>query len=308
MHRPIPDQNPTTWRISARRGTLSVVLWAFGLATTLLLVGLWGRAVTHDQPTIQASARSAVSAELATDRIYGWIEDAVVSSGDVDPTAAGQAMADFEDRPEVEAAIGALVDQFVTALFVEEGEAADVELTDTLAPIVPLIVSALAEHDQAIDEAVVAAALAQAEQIDLASGEAATIATVADDARSLLSVIVVLASLVLLSTGSSAVWLSADRPSMVRLLATRVVLSALSFLVLFRVGAWVLDPERGGGPIASGGSILLGSNAHVFLLVAAAGGVVASGIAWYVWHAKRMSRIRNDASDVDDDIRELVSA
>ena len=117
MHRPIPDQNPTTWRTSARRGTLSVVLWAFGLATTLLLVGLWGRAVTHDQPTIQASARSAVSAEWATDRIYGWIEDAVVSSGDIDPTAAGQAMADLEDRPEVEAAIGALVDQFVTALF-----------------------------------------------------------------------------------------------------------------------------------------------------------------------------------------------
>ena len=244
---------------------------------------------------------------MATDRIYGWIEDAVVSSGDIDPTAAGQAMADLEDRPEVEVAIGGLVDQFVNALFVDEGEETNVELTDTLAPIVPLIASALAEHDQAIDEAAVAAALAHAEGIDLASSEAATIASVAADARSLLSVIVVLASLVLLSTGSLAVWLSSDRPSMVRLLATRVVLSALSFVVLFRVGAWVLDPERGGSPVASGGSILLGSNAHVFLLAAAAGGVVAGGIAWYVWNIKRTSRKPNDASDVDVDTRELLS-
>jgi len=303
----MPDQTPTTWRTSARRGTLSVVLWAFGLATTLLLVGLWGRAVTHDQPTIQASARSAVSADVASDRIYGWIEDAVVSSGDIDPRAAEQAIAGLENRPEVEEAIGALVDQFVNALFVDEGEETNVELTDTLAPIVPLVVSALAEHDQAIDEATVAAVIEQAEAIDLDSGDAAMIASAADDARSLLSVIVVLAALALVSTGSSAVWLSTDRAAMVRLLATRVVLSALSFAVLFRVGAWVLDPDRGGSPIASGSSILLGSNAHVFLLVAAAGGVVASGIGWYVWRVKRTRPGPSDVSEVDSDTRELVN-
>lgn len=230
-----------------------------------------------------------------------------MSSGDIDPTAAGQAIAGLENRPEVEEAIGALVDQFVDALFVDEGEEARVELTDTLAPIVPLVVSALAEHDQAIDEATVTAAIEQAEAIDLDSGDAAMIASVANDARSLLSVIVVLAALALVSAGSSAVWLSTDRAAMVRLLATRVVLSALSFAVLFRVGAWVLDPDRGGSPIASGSSILLGSNAHVFLLVAAAGGVVASGIGWYVWRAKRTRPEPNDVSEVDSDTRELVN-
>jgi hypothetical protein len=59
-----------------------MVLWAFGMATTLLLVGLWGRAETHDQVTVQETARSAVNAEIASDRIYSWIEDGVASRSD----------------------------------------------------------------------------------------------------------------------------------------------------------------------------------------------------------------------------------
>lgn len=302
----MPNEIPTTWRTSARRGTLSVVLWTFGLATTLLLAGLWGRAVTHDQPTIQASARAAVTAEVASDRIYAWIEDAVIASGEIDPVAAGQAIAELEDHPEIKVVLGAVVDEFVDALFVEEGEEAAIELIDTMRPILPLVASALEEHDETIDEAAVTAALEQAEEFDLDSGDAAMIASVADDARSLLSVIVVLAALVVLFTGSSAVILSTDRPAMVRTLATRIVLSALSFAVLFRAGAWVLDPERGGSPIAAGGSILLGSNAHVFLLVSAFGAAVAIGIAWYVRRSGQPQFGSMNAHDMDD-TRELAN-
>lgn len=244
---------------------------------------------------------------MASERIYGWIEDGIVSSGDIDPASADQVMSALEDHPEVEASVGSLVEQFVSALFVEEGEEATVELTDSLAPIVPLVASTLAAHDWAIDEGALTAALARTQTVDLDTGSVATVADAFRDARSLLSVIVALASLTLVLTGSAAVWLSPDRLAMVRTLAARVVLSALSFAVLFRVGAWVLDPQRGGSPIAAGGSILLDSNAQVFLLAAIAGGAVIIGIAWYVRRIKRPPSRPNDAFDVDDDSRELIT-
>lgn len=291
--------------MSARSGSLSIVLWAFGLATTLLLVGLWGRAVVHDQPTIESTARSVVDAEIASDRIYNWIGDGLESSSDVDPETAQLVMAEIEQHPEVEAVVGSLVDQFVGALFVAEGDAVDIDLVGTLTPVVPLFASALRGHGETIDDEAIAAALEEAEKLDLSTGDLATAVRVVDDARSLLSVIVVLSTMTLILTGGSAVALSSDRPVMVRTLATRLVLSAISFAVLFRVGSWVLDPEGGGSPVASGGSVLLGSNAHVFVLPGVVGALVAAGVAVYVWRTRRR-RSSETTSESSDDTRELV--
>ena len=303
----MPPQNPTPWRASARRGSLSVVLWAFGLATTLLLVGLWGRAVTHDQPTVQATVRSVISAEIAGERIYSWLEDGVMSSTDVDPETAEQVMTDLREHPEIEAAIDSLVDQFVSALLTVEGGAATLELTDTLAPVVPLVASGLADHDISVDEAALAAALAEAETIDLDTGDAAAAVRVVESARSLLSLIVVLSALVLVLTGSSAIWLSEQRLAMVRTLATRIVLSSLSFAVLFRLGSWVLDPERGGSPIAGGGSILLASNAGVFITIALGAAAISGGASWLVRRRRHLAGQTVGESNSNTDTRELVS-
>ncbi len=277
------------------------------MATTLLLVGLWGRAVVHDQPTIQASARSVVNAEIASDRIYSWIEDAVMASGDVDPETAEQVVSELADHPEIEIALESLVDQFVGALFVHEGDAATLELAETLGPVVPLISATLAQHDESIDTEVLTAALAQAEDVDLETGDAATVARIVNDARGVLSVIVVLALFALVLTGASAIWLSSSRLAMVRTLATRIVLSALSFTVLFRTGAWVLDPSGGGSPIASGSAILLGSNTHVFGLVGALSAAVALVVAWYVWRTRPAAGRGSDPLESDEDTRELAS-
>jgi hypothetical protein len=284
-----------------------MVLWVFGLATTLLLVGLWGRAVTHDQATVQASARSAIDAEIASDRIYSWIEEGVASSTDVDPQSAGQVISGLRNHPEVEAAVGAVVDEFIGALFADEGEVASVELTQTLAPIVPLVASRLAANDIPIDESTLATVLAEAEGIDLQTGDVATVARVVDDARSVLSLIVFLAALTLVVTGVSAIRLSRDRLAMVRTLASRMVLSALSFAVLFRVGSWALDPNRGGSPIARGGSILLGSNADVFLRVALGAAVVSAGVGWVLWRRSKSAVQPGERPDTDADTKELIS-
>ena len=306
MHRPMPERDPRPWRSSARRGSLSMVLWAFGLATTLLLVGLWGRAVTHDQVTVQESARSVVNAEIASDRIYSWIEDGVASSTDIDPVTTERVISGLRGHPEVEGAVGALVDQFVGALFSESREEPRVELTDTLAPVIPLVVSGFAAYDVPIDEALVSAALVEAESIDLNTGDVAAVVRVVDNARALLSLIVVISASILVVAGSAAVWLSEDKLVMVRTLAIRIVISSLSFAVLFRVGSWALDPDGGGSPIARGGSPLLGSNSDVFLLAAFAGAAVAGAVGAFVWRRRRLARRSLPAREVDSDTRELV--
>ena len=303
----MPPQNEMSWRTSARRGSLSVVLWAFGLATTLLLIGLWGRAVTFDRPTVQEAVQSIISAEVASDRIYSWIEDGVISSTDVDPEIAERVVSDLRERPEVQAALGSLVDEFVGALFTAEGEVAALDLTHALAPVVPLVVSELAGHDIPVDEGALAEAIAEAEAIDLDTGDAAAAVRVVGNARSLLSLIVVLSALALALTGLSAIWLSEERLAMVRTLATRIVLSSLSFAVLFRLGSWVLDPERGGSPVAAGGSILLGSNAEVFISIALGAAAISGGVGWLVQRRRRSAEKAVEEFGSDADTRELVS-
>ncbi|MEE8457527.1 MAG: hypothetical protein V3S28_05715 [Acidimicrobiia bacterium] len=307
MNLPTGDTPLKPWRTSARRGTLSVVLWAFGLATTLLLLGLWGRAITHDQPTVQASVRAVVDAGVATDRIYAWIAEGVTTSSHVDDATAEQVVIDLREHPEIEAAVGSVIDQFVAALFTPEGEVATVELAGSLEPVLPLVLAGLAARDVSVDESALTAALENAETIDLGTGDAATIIDVVEDARSLLSLIVVLSGATLLLAGSLAIWLSEDGPEMVRRLATRILISALSFAVLFRVGSWALDPKRGGSPIAGGGSILLGSNGTVFIFVAVVAASVVGGVVWLV--QRRTDRSRNEHTRIaesDADTRELV--
>lgn len=283
-----------------------MVLWAFGLATTLLLVGLWGRAVAHDQAAVEETAHSVVDAEIASDRIYTWIEDGVASVADIDSATTQRVISELRSHPEVDGAVDALVGQFIGALFSAEGGQTTVELTDPLAPVVPLLVSGFAAHNVSLDEAVVSAALDEAESIDFETGDVAAVARVVDSARALLSFIVVLSGVVLAVTGSTAVWLSQDRLAMVRTLATRFVLSALSFAVLFRVGSWALDPDGGGSPIAKGGSVLLGSNTDIFFLAAFTGAAVASGFGWVVWRRRRLAGASLPAPEHDSDTRELV--
>jgi hypothetical protein len=89
-------------------------------------------------------------------------------------------------------------------------------------------------------------------------------------------------------------------------LATRVVLSALSFAILFRVGSWALDPQRGGSPIAGAGSILLASNSSVFLVAALGGSLLSAIVGWLLWR-RRGAGTPVLPDETDADTKELVS-
>jgi hypothetical protein len=284
-------------------------MWVFGLSATLLLVGLWGRAVTVDQVTVTESAKAVVDAEVAQDRIYDWIGEAIAETQSVGTDETAAVISELRSRPELTAAIDEIVEGFVAALFAPEGESTVVDIQAAVAPVLPIIVSELSAQDVAVDEVLLEAALDDAPAIELDTGEAAGVAAVVKDARALVSRVVVFAFLTMLIAGTAAIALAERRYAMVRTLSIRVLLSALSFSVLFRLGAWALDPDGGGTPVANGGSIILGSNGHVFLLIALGAAVVGLAGGWIAWNRQRARTLapRSDADTADDDTKELVS-
>ena len=284
-------------------------MWVFGLSTTLLLVGLWGRAVTVDEATVAESAKAVVDAEVAQDRIYDWIGDAIAETQNVGNDQAAAVISELRSRPELTAAIDDIVEGFVAALFAPEGGSTIVDIASAVEPIIPIVVGELSAQDVAVDEGLFESALDDAPAIELDTEEAAGVAAVVQDARTLVSRVVLFAFVTMLLAGAAAIALAEKRYAMVRTLSIRVLLSALSFAVLFRMGAWALDPDRGGTPVANGGSIILGSNGHVFVLIAIAAGVVGTAGGWVAWQRQRIRlqpvAVESDVSD--DDTKELVS-
>lgn len=296
----------------SRRILLSITMWIFGISTTLLLVGFWGRAVTIDQATVTETAQAVVDAEVARDRMYDWIEDAVAGSQSVGSAEAGELIAGIRNRPEMSMAIDNVIGAFVGALFTPQGESAVIDLETAIAPAVPIIVEQLSERDLPVDQVALVSALGDAAAIELDTEGAVGIASTMTDARTFVTRVVVLAFLTMMLSGAAALMIAKQRFVMLRTLSLRVLLSALSFAVLFRLGAWALDPNGGRSPIATGGSIVLGSNGHVFMIIAAIAAVVGGFGAWAAW--RRRNRPLDDEITIemflgsrDDDTRELVS-
>ena len=288
-------------------------MWVFGLSTTLLSVGLWGRAVTVDEQTVTESAIAVVDAEVAQDRIYEWIEGAISQSQAIGSADAEAAIAQLRQRPEFETAIDNVIGSFVGALFAGPGEPAVIDLEAAVAPAVPVVVEQLSSQGVPVDEAALRAALDDASVVELDTGAAADLAEAVEDARSLLSRVVVFAFFTMVASAAAALALSKERYAMLRTLSIRVLLSSLSFAVLFRLGAWALDPNGGSSPIASVGSVLFGSNGHVFLFIAVAAAVVGSADGWVAWRRKRWPDPTGTSNTdfvhtdlADDDTKELV--
>lgn len=290
-----------------RRGALSGVLWAFGLATTLLLVGLWGRALTADQETLAESTGEVLSAEVVTERVYDWIGDGIAVAAGVPETDVRPAIDALRSTPEADRAISALVADTVAMFMAPPGANASVDVLGALGPLVPDIVSELGDRGADVDEETVVAALADLDAVQIETGEAGDIAVVAREAHGVLTAGVLLALVALVIAGSLAVALSDDRMAMVRSLGTRLAFSALSFAVLFRVGGWALDTDGGRSPITRGGAVMIGSNQHIFLIVAAVGAVTAGTAATVWWFSPRRARpeLRDEVED-EDPTRELV--
>jgi hypothetical protein len=279
-----------------RQTGLSVSLWAFGFATTLLLIGLWGRSTSTDEGTIAESTRAVVTSELIRDRVGEWVEDELASTG-----LAGVSADDAVDRifaiDEVRLTLDRLVAEAVAALIAGDDGASLIDVADALAPAAPLIA-----EEFGIEETVVRAAIATVDPIDLSSGPTAGISAAAASVHAALTLIVVLAALALAVFGGASVALAGDRRAMVGRLAARVALSGFSFALLFQFGGWLIDPNGGRSPVLTGGSILIRSNGHVFMAVAMAATLVAIAVTVRL----HRSRIGDPASENTGEVPQLV--
>ncbi len=292
-------------KTSTRKGTLSLVMWIFGLSTTLLLVSLWGRAITIDHATVAESASVLVDADIAQNRVADWVEDAMVQTQAISPAEARAVIESVRTTPEMGEAIDNLTASFIAALFAPEGTDPIVDVRAAMDPAVPLIADELAQHGIPVPEESIAAVL-DANDLDLNSGDTASVVGVVREARTLVSTAAVAALFIMLLSGAAAVSLSEEKFAMVRTLGVRVLLSAVSFAVFFRLGGWALDPERGRSPVAGGTGILLGSNGHVFLITAAIAAVVAVIGASVARSRRRVVRAATPPRPADDDTRELI--
>jgi len=300
-----------------RRFLLSVTMLIFGISTSLLLLGVWGKAVTTDQGTVARSTQAIVDSDAATERIYDWIEDSIVGSQFVGAAEADAMVTEVRERPEVARAINDVIGAFVGALLASEERSAVIDLEAAIGPAVPAIADGLTRSGLPIDEASLAMALDDASAIKLDTNGAGKVASVIRTARGLVSRVVVVASLMMMLAAGVALLIANDRAAMLRTLALRVFFSALSYAALFRLGAWALDPNGGASPIASGGSILLGSNGDVFLIIALIAAAVSGLGAWVVRQRRKRYRAGGFAVEgysgragavADDDTRELIWA
>ena len=259
-----------------------MVLWLFGFATTVLLLGIWGRTVTVDQPTVEDAAKVIVDDQLAGERIRSWLTTGLEDLGQTGGQAAA-IVAEVSSHAAFPLAVETIVDDFVEALFAPPGEEQEIRIADSLGPMLPLVTSELAERDIDVPPERIEEALDAAPVIELDNGEVAAVTTAVQQARTFLTRVVALAAAALLLSGIAALMLAERRYAMLRHLATRVLISAVTFAILFRVASWALDPDRGRSPLLGGGSVLLGSNSHVFVIasvVAAAVAAIGGTIAW----------------------------
>ncbi|MGI9666000.1 MAG: hypothetical protein ACR2N2_02705 [Acidimicrobiia bacterium] len=290
-----------------RRMSLPVVLWAFGFATSLLLVGLWGRTVVVDTETVQETAETVVDAELVTERVNDWLAAGLESAVATDSQTAQAVAEAVASQPQFEVAIDTIVADVVAGLFADAGEDPVVNIEQALAPLVPVLTRELAAQDVPVETQRIEEALDAAAVIELDTGDARTVAAVVQDARAVLTTVVLLAALALAVLGSVALVLAERRYAMVRTLAVRVFLASITYALLFRVASWALDPNRGRSPILGGGSVVLGSNGHVFLIAAAIATLVASFGGFVAWRRTIARRSAETvASRLDDDTRELL--
>lgn len=279
-----------------RRNSLSVTLWGFGFATTLLLIGLWGRSTSTDERTIAESSTAIVTSDLVRDRVADWVEDGFADAGLAMATPVGDAVDRILAIEEVRAVLDGLIAESVAALVANDETAPQIDVAVALAPASPLIAAELG-----LDETIVREAIARVKPIDLSASDAARISDTADAVHGALTLAAVLAAVAMAMFGTASVVLSDDRRTMVRGLAIRVALSAFSFALLFQIGGWLIDPNGGRSPLLTGSSILIRSNGHVFIVAT----LIATAVAAAVTVLRSRGRAGDRSAD-QDDTRELV--
>jgi hypothetical protein len=286
--------HPETVKQRTRTVSLAVVLWLFGLSTTVLLIGLWGRSVATDEVTLETSARAVLESELVNDRMDEWIGDAMAVAADRAPDDIAGAVADVTSSRAFRNVLDDLVDQSVAAALAPPGEAVTIDLSGSVEAMVPGVVEALSRSGVEVDRDVIRADVAALADVVLASPRSRDGAGAARSAAQILTWVFVFGLGGLAVNGAAAILLAPDRLRQARSLGVRLAVSAVTFAIILRIGAWAVDPRGGRSSIRTGGSVLLASNGHVPVLVALVAGAMVACATYVLVRRRRRRGVRPD--------------
>ena len=258
-------------RSRSRSIALAIVLWAFGLSTTTLLVGVWGRSVASDEAAISTSISSALDAETMSDQLTEWVVDEALSLPGSTAANLDAAVQQVATSPTAQTALEKLIEDFITAASAPPGASTVIDVRSSLEPLSGEVASALTAFDIEVSPTTVDGLLTQLEGLVLTSSEPVLAQRPVATAVGALTVVMLVGAGCLLAFGSLAAFLSGEPLAMLRTLANRLVVSAATFAIFLRISAWAIDPGGGRAPIRTGGAVLLGSNQGVVWALALVG-------------------------------------
>ncbi len=262
----------------------SLSAWVFGLATTVLLLSFWGRAVVVDTDELAENLGPLSESEEVTGRFSDWMTTQLVDSG-VPSDAAGEAATLSLFTPEVKQALAALVGAVVDAAAEPAADGTVVDMASIFAPTVPAVTASLASQGIPAPESQVAAIVAGLDPLVIQeAGEEPMVGPASAVARRL-GIASVLAAFAMVVFGAIYVLVADNRVRALRTLSTRFAVGALTFALLLKLGSWVLDPGGGRAPVSESLSELADSKWLLPAFIGAAASIAAL-IFWLIRSAK----------------------
>ena len=246
----------------------------FGLASTVLLVGIWGRAVVVDTNELADTLSPLAAGDMVSDRLATWLEAELVNAG-VDGVGASVAADQVLAHPSVGPVLEQLVAEGVEAAASGDPNGGTVDVAAILLPASGQITTGLNEAGVPVTNEQVEAALARLDPLVIRDASDQPFVGASSPLAANLGTAAMLGALLMLFAGTAYIVMSIDRMRAFRALLTRFALGALSFAVLLRLGSWLVDPEGGRAPFRESFALLANSKWMVPLTI----GLVAMAAA-----------------------------
>ena len=272
--------------------------WVFGLASTVLLVGIWGRAVVVDTNELADTLSPLAAGDMVSDRLATWLEAELVGAG-VDGVGASVAADQVLAHPSVGPVLEQLVAEGVEAAASGDPNGGSVDVAAILLPASGQIATGLNEAGVPVSTEGVEAALSQLDPIVIRDPSDQPFVGASSPLAANLGTAAMLGAVLMVFSATAYVAMSRDRMRAFRALLTRFALGALSFAVLLRIGSWLVDPEGGRAPFRESFALLANSKWMVPLTI----GLVAMAAA-IVFRVFRR-RVRPAATSRSEDGRPI---
>ncbi len=270
----------------------------FGIASTVLLVGIWGRAVVVDTTELADTLSPLAAGDMVSDRLATWLETELVDAG-VDGVAASVAADEVLAHPSVGPVLEELVAEGVEAAASGDPTGASVDVAAILLPASGQITTGLNEAGVPVSTEQVEAALSRLDPLVVRDPTDQPFVGASSPLAANLGTAAILGALLMLLSAIAYIAMSRDGVRAFRALLTRFALGALSFAVLLRIGSWLVDPEGGRAPFRESFALLANSKWMVPLTI----GLVAMTAAILARVFRR--RVRPEAVSRSEDGRPI---